>query len=208
MNKKRVLKIFVILLVIVLLIVIGFFAYDKLFNKPKKEIQEVKVEDKVEDYGYELDDNETKYYKDLFKELKEVLNSEEVDYEEYASILSKLFIADFFNLDNKISNSDIGGINFVYTDYQETFMKFAKDSIYHTVKSNLYGDREQTLPVVTDVLVDKVKQSSISYLKTKDPEGYIVDVTISYKEDLGYQEKATLYLVHSENKLEIVKMSK
>lgn len=205
--KKKNLKKVIILFIIVTLLIVGCFGLSKLFHKEKKQT-EVKVEDKVEDYGYELDDNETKYYKGLFKELKDVLNSEEVNEEEYAKNISKLFIADFFNLDNKLSNSDIGGIEFVYNDYQETFMKFAKSSIYHSVESNLYGDRKQELPIVDNVLIDKIETTSISYLDQKDKNGYIVDVTISYAEDMGYQTNATLYLVHVENKLEIVKMTK
>lgn len=207
MKKKRKLKKGLVLIIVIVLVFIIIFACSTMLKKNKKP-NEVKVEDQVETYGYTLDDNETSYYKDLFKKLKEVLNADTVDYEEYAKLVSQLFVADFFNLDNKVSNSDIGGIQFVYNDYRDSFMKFAKESIYHIVKNNLYGDRNQKLPIVSEVSVDKIEVDSVSYLDKSDKEGYVVDVTISYKEDLGYQEKATLYLVHADEKLEIVRMSK
>ena len=202
MNKKKKL----ILIIIVILVVFFIFLLISK-NKAKKE-QEITVEDQIDKYGYTLDDNETDYYKSLFDELKIVLNSDTVDEESYAKLISQLFVADFFNLDNKLSNSDIGGTQFVYKDYQESFSKFAKDSIYSIVKSNLYGDRDQELPIVTEVVVNNLEQTSISYLDASDNHGYIVDVKIIYKKDLEYQTTASLYLVHSNDKLEIVKMTK
>ena len=202
MNKKKKL----ILIIIVILVVFFIFLLIPK-NKAKKE-QEITVEDQIDKYGYTLDDNETDYYKSLFDELKIVLNSDTVDEESYAKLISQLFVADFFNLDNKLSNSDIGGTQFVYKDYQESFSKFAKDSIYSIVKSNLYGDRDQELPIVTEVVVNNLEQTSISYLDTSDSHGQIVDVKIKDKKDLEYQTTASLYLVHSNDKLEIVKMTK
>ena len=202
MNKKKklILLIFVVLAIVLVLIFIP--------KKKAKKEQEVIIEDKIEKYDYTLDDNETAYYKKLFNELKEVLNADTLDEEAYAKLISQLFIADFFNLDNKLSNSDIGGLQFVYKDYQETFSKFAKDGIYHIVKSNLYGDREQQLPIVTEVVVNNIEQSNITYLEEEDSNGYIIDLKILYQEDLGYQTTASLYLAHTDNKLEIIKMTK
>ena len=202
MNKKKKL----ILIIIVILVVFFIFLLIPK-NKAKKE-QEITVEDQIDKYGYTLDDNETDYYKSLLKKIKIVLNSDTVDEESYAKLISQLFVADFFNLDNKLSNSDIGGTQFVYKDYQKSFSKFAKDSIYSIVKSNLYGDRDQELPIVTEVVVNNLEQTSISYLDASDNHGYIVDVKIIYKKDLEYQTTASLYLVHSNDKLEIVKMTK
>ena len=202
MKKKQKLMLLVIILIVILLV---FLLIPK--NKQKKE-QEVTIEDQIEKYGYTLDDNETDYYKDLFEELKTVLSEDSIDEEKYAKLITQLFIADFFNLDNKLSNSDIGGLQFVYTDYQDTFSKFAKDSIYNTVKSNLYGDRKQELPVVTEVIVNNIEQTNITYLDEEDSNGYIIDVKILYQEDLEYQTTASLYLAHADNKLEIIKMTK
>ena len=37
-------------------------------------------------------------------------------------------------------------------------------------------------------------------------EAYTVELTITYKEDLGYQDHATLTLIDKDNKLSVVKL--
>ena len=69
-----------------------------------------------------------------------------------------MFIADFFNLDNKISKNDVGGKEFVYSNYQTDFEKFAMDSMYKSVENDVYGKRNQELPIVTKVEVTKVNK--------------------------------------------------
>ena len=203
--KKNKRKKFLIFIVVIVIIVGGTLLFLRKEPKQKIEVNEV---DQIDEYGYSLDDNETDYYNTLFDSLKTVLNSEEVDEEQYATLVSQLFIADFFNLDNKLSSNDIGGIQFIYEDYQDDFAQYAKDSIYHTVKNNFYNDRKQDLPVVTEVFINNIEQTNITYLDEEDSNGYIIDVKILYQEDLGYQSVASLYLVHNNNKLEIIKMTK
>ncbi len=208
-KKKRVnrkIRIIISIAVIIVLIILGYLYLKP--SKPKKIQNAAKIEEKIESHGYELAENETDYYKELFKNLKIVLNEESLNEEKYASLVSQLFLADFFNLDNKISKNDVGGLQFVYSDFREDVEKYAKEGIYHYVESNLYSDRKQKLPIVTEVTVLNVEQMEIVYLDTSDKNGYRVDLKIAYKEDMGYQNSATLYLVHHEDKLEIVKMSK
>lgn len=206
-KKKLIICILAVLIIIALLIVILFALKPKKEEEQKKPEIQVQVEDKIDDYGYELEDNETKYYKELFENLKSVLNEETLNEEKYASAISQLFLADFFNLDNKLSKNDIGGIQFVYSSFQAEFEKLAKAGIYHYVESNIYGEREQQLPIVKEVAVSSVKVVPVTYLGQADEQAYQVELTIAYEEDLGYQTKATLLLVHNENKLEIIKMT-
>lgn len=210
MKKKkranRKIKIIISITVIIVLIILGYLYLKP--SKPKKVRKAAKIEEKIESHGYELAENETDYYKELFKNLKIVLNEETLNEEKYASLVGQLFLADFFNLDNKISKNDVGGLQFVYSDFREDVEKYAKEGIYHYVESNLYGDRKQKLPIVTEVTVLNVEQMEIVYLDTSDKNGCRVDLKISYAEDMGYQTSATLYLVHHEDKLEIVKMTK
>jgi len=201
-NKKRLIILIISIIVLVLGIIIGL---NFLKPKEKKKQEPVKVVDQLENYGYTLDENETTYYKDLFKELKDTLNSE-LDEEKYASLVSRLFCADFFYLNNKVTKNDIGGVQFVYTNYQEDFSKYAKESIYKHVESNLYNDRNQELPVVTNVEVLNIENEEYIYLEETDTNAYKVEVKITYEKDLGYQTNATLYLVHTNDKLEIVEM--
>lgn len=180
------------------------------FNKKDKKRnvkQEVKVEETIEGYNYELDDNETLYYKDLFQRLKQVLEKEPVEEDKYASLICQLFLADFFNLDNKISNNDIGGTQFVYADFRDDFENLAKSSVYHYVESDVYDDRKQELPKVKEVSVVNIETTSFTYLDQKDDNAYQVDLNVNYETDLGYQEGVTLVLVHNDDKLEIIKMT-
>lgn len=201
-KKRKIKKSFKILLFVVIILVLVFIGY-KLTNK-KTEDKKVKVEDSLEEYGYVLNENETQYYKDLFKELKKVLNSDNVDEEKYATLVGQLFLADFYNLDNKITKNDIGGVQFVYTPYQSDFSKFAVESIYHYVENSLYEKRNQELPIVTSVDITNIKQTSFDYQEKTDEEAWTFNYKINYEKDLGYQTEGTMTLVHNEKKLEIV----
>lgn len=201
-SKKKIIRFLVLFAIVLVFMLIGY----NLFNKKEKVKQVIKIEETIDDYGYELADNETQYYKDLFKELKGVLKETEVDEEKYASLVSRLFLADFFNLDNKVSKNDIGGVQFIYDSFREDFEKLAKESIYHYVESNIYGDRKQQLPIVREVSVLDIKDASYTYLEESDDNAYQIDLKIVYEEDLGYQENVTLVLAHHNGRLEIIKM--
>lgn len=203
-NKK--IKFIIMICAIAIVLIFGYY-----FLKPKssKKAQSViKIEEKIEDYGYELAENETDYYKSLFKNLKAVLSEKPIEEEKYASLVGQLFLADFFHLDNKLSKNDVGGLQFVYSDFRDDVEKYAKESVYHYVENNMYGDRKQALLVVTEVSVLKSEKVEISYLDTSDEEAYQIDFKIAYEEDMGYQTSATLYIVHHDNRLEIVKLTK
>lgn len=202
-NPKKVRKLMIVSLIIIVVIVGAVITVKKLTKKTPIE-ETVKVIDTVKDYT--LDDNETDYYKNLFNELKNTLNKENVDEEKYAKLVSQLFLSDFYNLDNKVNKNDVGGTQFVYKDFQSDFEKMARDTVYHSVENNLYGDRKQELPVVYSVDVLDIKQDSYDYLDKTDESAYYIDLIIKYEKDLGYQENVSLILVHNNDKLEIVKM--
>ena len=143
----------------------------------------------------------------MFKKLGKVLSSDDVDVDKYAEIESQMFVADFFNLDNKVSKNDVGGVEFVYEPYKNDFKKYAMDSIYKSVTSNVYGNRKQSLPIVDDVKVSKVKNESFKYGDSSDDEAYVFNFSITYKDDLDYQDSGSLILIHSGKKLEVAAMS-
>lgn len=203
--KKIKIKRLLILILIIAVIVLGIIFIPKLFTKKKQVVKEV---DKLEKYNYTLNNNATSYYKKTYEELKKLLNNEPVNQEEYANLVSKLFVADFFNLDNKITNTDIGGIQFVYPEYQNTLVKLAKDSIYKHVKNNLYNDRKQELPKVTEVEIVTSQKIKYNYLDKADKEAHEVKLKIKYEKDLKYQTEATIILINQEHKLVIAEMTK
>lgn len=207
--KKRKIRFdrLIFLLIIIVFIILGITLISKGLGKKKtKKIEEKKIIEHINDFGYALEENEGNYYNEQFKELKNVLNSETIDEEKYASVIAKLFIIDFFTLDNKISKADIGGVQFVYKDYQIDFEKYAKDSIYKSVKNNIYGDRKQELPIVKNVEIINITNDNYNYLDKEDDNAFFITLKIEYEKDLGYQTDVELVIVHSDKKLEIVKM--
>lgn len=203
-NHKKTIKILILFVSVIVVIALVFLFINKVFNK-NTSTNKVSVIDTVGTYT--LDDNETAYYKNLFNQLKEELKKTSVNEENYAKLITQLFITDFFTLDNKISKNDIGGLQFVYNNYRSDFEKNAKDTIYHSIKNNLYGDRNQELPVVHSVEVTRITKNNYSYLDQKDSNAYYIDVQITYEKDLSYQKTASLILVHNNDLLEIAKMS-
>ena len=125
---KKIRKIIVILIILVILLGTGYFVYTRYFNK--SEEPEIKVEKKIEGYGYTLDENETELYKEEFNNLETILEASEVDYEEYAKSVAKLFIIDFYTLDNKLSKNDIGGVIFLRKDIKDNFIEKARSTYY------------------------------------------------------------------------------
>lgn len=211
-GKSRVKKdnILIAILVVILigLIVTLVILGKNILKKNNVSVNEVEILDKIDDYGYYLSDNNTEYYKTLFNELKNLLNSENIDDEKYASLVSQLFVADFYDLDSKYSKNDVGGSQFIYGDYKDTFIKKATsaEGIYYYVKSDLYGKRKQELPSIKSVDILSVKNSSFSYDKINDTNAYIITLNVNYVKDLKYPKTVTLTLVHNDKRIEIVEV--
>lgn len=206
LKKLRFIRnIILILILINILVIASYFIYLNANSKKEKE-KEPLVVDKIDTFGYELDNDKSQYYKDLFEELKKVLKNEEINYEEYAKSISKLFVCDLYTLSNKVSSSDIGGVEFVYKDFKKDFISIAKTTLYNSVKSNLYGDRIQELPTVTNVTVEEIKATKFKYGKTEFADAYNIKLNIEYEKDLGYVKNCELVLINNENILEIVKL--
>ena len=205
-DKKRL--IILIVVIALTLIVCGIIIFDYMKDDSKKpNTPEVQVTNNIDKYGYVLHDTDTEYYKELFEKLKVALDKEEVDEELYATLLSQLFVTDFYTLSNKLSSSDVGGLDFVVSTVKDNFAAKAKDTMYKSVKTNLYGDRDQELPTVTKVSVDNIITNSYSYGDNKDANAYSVKCSVTYDKDLGYPTTVKLTLVHTDTKLEVAKVN-
>lgn len=208
-KKKRKVKfgrIFILLLIICLLAYLGILAYEKM-NVKEVKTKKVKNISTIKEYDYSLKENASPYFKKLYKKLDSVLSKDDVDEEEYMNLVCQMFVSDFFNLDNKISKNDVGGVQFVFKDYQNDFEKYAMDSIYKSVESNVYGNRRQNLPIVEEAECSKVKNDSFKYGDSVDENAYVLNFDIKYKEDLGYQSEGSMIIIHSGKKLEVASMS-
>lgn len=186
---------------VVFVVLVCFFVHKFFFSS-----QEIRVVSKIEDYSYQLESNQTKIFRKYYRELDKELKDNRVDEENYAKLVSKLFIIDFYTLSNKVTNQDIGGVQFLHTSIQENFKNKATDTIYKYVKSNIYGNRRQQLPTVRDVDILDFKTISYDYHDTTEKNAYEVKVKIRYKKDLGYDQEKTLVLVHEEQKIVVVEI--
>jgi uncharacterized membrane protein len=210
-NKKKkfgIKKILIIILVIAI-IVSAFLIYKKLTKKDNnKSVEEVKKEDVIQtkEFDYVLYDNKSDLYKDYFSKLKEELLKDVVNEEEYAKIISQLFVVDFYSLADKATSTDIGGLEFIYEGIKENFVLKASDTIYKYVQSNVYGDRKQELPKVTGVEAKTITKVPVTIGELNDQNGYSVTLSITYEKEMGYPKEVTLTLVHVEKKVFIVEV--
>ena len=193
-------------LVIFLIVVFVLVIYFGMFNN-KKVVQEAKKVDTIEKYNYNLYDNSTKEYEKNFKSLADELSKESVDEEKYVELISKLFIIDFYTLDNKLTNLNIGGVEFIHSEIVDNFKEKAKATIYKYVENNMYGDRNQKLPVVKEVEITKIEQKAFIYDDNVDNKAFYVNASWEYEKDLEYETSKTLIFVHEDNKLSLVEMS-
>lgn len=202
MSKRK--KI-IILIIIILIIIGGVFAYTKFFTKTSTPEAKENIVDSIDSYGYTISDTDTKLFKTKFEELKKVLKQEEIDTEKYSKLVSQLFIIDFFTLDNKVTKNDVGGVQFVYDNYKTSFIDKARDEFYKYVKNNLNNDRNQDLPVVSSIKVNKIEKIEASDALSTDEfknitDAYKVDLTWEYEEDLGYETSAKVIIVKDGDK--------
>lgn len=195
---KKILK-----LIILIIIIIAILILSKIFFGKEKVKNDVKVIDSIVDFSYTLDERDTKLMKDTYEELKKVLKEKNINYEEYAKVLSKLFVIDLFTMENKINKYDIACLEYVYPDNLNNFKLNVEDTLYKLLEDNTYGKRKQNLPIVSKVEVTNIEKSSYT-INEENVDSYVVNLNWEYVTDLGYDKRATLTLVKKENKLYVV----
>lgn len=193
--------------VIIIFIIVGILLFGYLGYRVKNDFfkgSERKKLDSIGLYGYTLSKNDTDIYKTYFKELSKVLNEKTIDYNEYAKLISKLFVIDLYTLDNKLASTDIGGLEFLHNDLKDNFKENMGSTLYNFVESNIDGKRTQELPIVKDVEVSDVFETKYTYNET-EYDAYIVSTNITYEKDLGYPKSMKLTIIKDNNILHIVK---
>ena len=201
--KVGLIVISVLLLAVISLGVLRIFYNDE---EEKREVNVTSVISNISDYGYTLDDRDTDYMKEVFSELENILEALEIDYHAYAEALAKLFVIDFYTLENKINKYDIGSLEYILSSSVESFRLKAQDTIYRDVIDNTYRDRIQDLPEITNVEVVNTEDTTFT-LNDEEVDAIKVEMNYEYKEDLGYDTEGTIYLVRNDVKLEIVSYS-
>lgn len=207
-DLKKKYKIFLWLIVYFILAAIAFYVYFNYIKSRQVEslppVNEVKVTNVIDKYGYTLEDRDTDLFKEKFDNLKELLELESYDKEEYIKLVSELFIIDFYTIDNKISRYDVGGLEYVYNEAISSFKSVAENSIYKKVENNLDDTRTQSLPVVSQIAVDTIEKTNYIMPDESTREGYTVKLHWSYVTDLGYDTSGVLILIPDGNKYGVV----
>lgn len=192
----------VLIIVLVIGTIIGLFYYSN-----RKKLQVITIISSIDEYGYYLESNATDVYKKYYDELNSLLDKKEIDEKEYASLISKLFVIDFYTLNNKITNKNIGGVQFIHSNLKDKFIDESSNTIYKYVKSNLYGNRKQKLPEVKTVDVEKIDEIEYKNGDYKDDTGYEVVVDVKYVRNYDYPETVRLKLINENDKLVIVEIN-
>ncbi len=208
MRLKKKAKVTIAVSVILIVLVLGgLFVYNVFFDK--KVAREAKILKEIDEYGYELKDTRNDKYHELFAELEEILSKEEVDEKAYVSKISEMVIYDFYTLDDKIAKTDVGAVDFLYSEVVDNFLMNAEDTYYKYLESDIYSDREQILPIVESVTIGDIENISYDYLDKTDENAYKVPVTWTYgaADYASYQSSATLIFIHNENRLDLVELS-
>ena len=170
------------------------------------EIINFEMPEEIEGYGYILKPTRNDRYKEMFHQLERILSEKKIDEKAYVTQISKMFIMDFYTLNDKLASTDVGGIDFVHTNAKTNFLEQAENTVYKYVESDIDG-RDQKLPEVTDVFIEKIENIDYNYNSDFDDSfAYQVDVSIVYKEDLGYPTFANLIFIHEGNKLSLVEV--
>ena len=109
-----------------------------------------------------------------------------------------------------MAKNDIGGVDFVHPKALANFLENAESTYYKYIESNIYGHRNQSLPMVKEVTVGNVEQAEYKIEDTSYEEAYKVSATWSYTTDnfSDYQTSADITIVKEDNKLYIVELQK
>ncbi len=205
-KKKKIILITTISIILIIGIIVAIILINKKKTQEEKVENTIEVLDKINGYDYNLEDRDTEIFKEKFNELKEILESDNIDDEKYASLISELFVIDLYTLDNKVSKYDIGGIDYLFPEDQEKFKTKVLDTLYKLVEDNATNNRKQTLPKVSNTEVSKIENTT--YQKgTITLTGYNVFITIDYENDLGYDDNVKVTVVKENEKIYIVALT-
>ncbi len=196
-KRRRVLAV-----ILVIGVLLGLFYFTT-----KNKLQVVTVLEEMDSYHYTLESNATRIYKKYYKELKEELEDNRINEKNYASLVAELFVIDYYTLSNKITNKNIGGVQFIHSNVKDVFVNSASSSIYKYVKSNLYGNRKQKLPEVNKVDIKEISEIQYKNGDYHDDSAYRVVVQVGYVNDYDYPEEVELKIIHEENRLSIIEIN-
>ena len=197
--KKKVILFFCILIFVY---AVGGTIYYIATREKKDDKPIVTNKDTIKGYDYTLKSNATKLYEDEFKTLKANLDGD-INYDEYAVSVAKLFVIDLYTINNKINKYDTGGASFVYPDGRDNYKLNVQDTIYKYVEDNTNGKRTQNLPEVSSVIIKDSKKDTYK-IGDNSFEAYKINLEWSYVQDLGYDKTGEIILIKKDKNIYVV----
>ncbi len=196
-RKKQIKKSALMIIILTILVSVGL--YFLLFSKSSVGLL-VRSKDKTAKFDYTLDKDNTNLMKENFKELKDILAKDDINYEDYAKTLAKLFIIDLYTIDNKKSMYDVGSLEYVYD--KENFKTRCQNTLYKGLKEKSTRKNNE-YPVVESINIDSFENGEFTYNDNKY-ESYDVTLSWDYKKDLGYDKSGKVTIIKIEDKLYVV----
>lgn len=195
-------KVILFLCILIFVYAAGGTIYYIATREKKDDKPIVTNKDTIKGYDYTLKSNATKLYEDEFKTLKANLEGD-INYDEYAVSVAKLFVIDLYTINNKINKYDTGGASFVYPDGRDNYKLNVQDTIYKYVEDNTNGKRTQNLPEVSSVIVKDSKKDTYK-IGDNSFEAYKINLEWSYVQDLGYDKTGEIILIKKDKNIYVV----
>lgn len=181
---------------IIMLVVIALIAIYAIFVAiPSKKNKDEGIENI--NNKYILYKRDSSLYKENFEKLRTILETSPVDNKEYAETIVKLFVIDFYTLDNKDENTDIGGLQYVHSNLKDNLVLNASSTMYKYIKTT------KELPKVKSITSVDTRETTYK-INDKDYSAYAITINWEYDKDLGYEKQGTFIVVNDNGNLSIV----
>lgn len=181
---------------IIMLVVVALIAIYAIFVAiPSKKNKDEGIENI--NNKYILYKRDSSLYKENFEKLRTILETSPVDNKEYAETIVKLFVIDFYTLDNKDENTDIGGLQYVHSNLKDNLVLNASSTMYKYIKTT------KELPRVKSITSVDTKETTYK-ISDKDYSAYAITINWEYDKDLGYEKQGTFIVVNDNEDLSIV----
>lgn len=195
-NKKKKVAIFdfILLIIIISLLIYSGLRIRKYFKK-----EQIKIITKINNYPYKVTEKNTKIYKNYFYKLNQELQKENIDEKKYASLISALFVADFYDTSYKNSRVDVGGLDFIHSKLKNNFKEKAMDTYYKYLKIN---DKKNKVEI-KKIIIGEIKNIEYTENQINDLLAYEVAVEFTTNEK---KDHIKITIVHENGLLSIVRI--
>lgn len=181
---------------IIMLVVVALIAIYAIFVAiPSKKNKDEGIENI--NNKYILYKRDSSLYKENFEKLRTILETSPVDNKEYAETIVKLFVIDFYTLDNKNDNTDIGGLQYVHSNLKDNLVLNASSTMYKYIKTT------KELPKVKSITSVDTRETTYK-INDKDYSAYAITINWEYDKDLGYEKQGTFIVINDNGNLSIV----